>query len=393
MNNSNSINQFLPFACFCALFITPSTAAYIDINSVVTLSYGPFLFILLGRTLFSNKTRILKKQGVELQLTFLFIAYTLTRLAINQTDYIQSAFSFLLIPVSIGIALSSASVKIKRNCVFIVLTFFVVECILAVYEKYTSMNLFPYRTGLENPYVTKEDWEFRSSALLGHPLMNALCMSTILGFILVGRFSYKLKIASIAITLLAILCFNARGATLVVFIYSTYFIVQNFVTRKRNLWRDTMHIFLFVCLGLSFFFLASHTSLGGRIINQEKIIDGSAQTRLDVLKSFSYLKNYDLWIGNPDLYMPITNALGAAGVENSYVVIIIRYGLLMGIPIILCLFWYVKKELEKYSRTDKLILTSSFLLVGSMNNSLSVPAPWIVFIICCKTFPYFNQRA
>lgn len=379
-------------ACGSSLLITTSTAIPLGIRSVGIYAYGIFI-LLFFVTLITESSRVFNKQfKIEFSLICLFVIYSVFQFLHTGTEAIKSGFFFLVVPMLISIVTQLQTDGAKRKATIFILVFFFIQCLLAIYEKSSGFNLFPYKPTEENEYIILQDWQFRSTALLGHPLMNALCTSTILGFILTGGFSTKFKILCTALAIIAILCFNARAATLIIALYSGFFIVQNFITQKRKL-SSKMGFVLFLLIGSSvLFYLFSETSLGGRIANDEKILDASAQSRLEVMRAFNYLEGFDLSIGNPNLYLPITNALGAAGVENSYIMIIIRYGLIFGVPLILLLLFYIKTQLKTFRLPEKFIIISAFLIVGSMNNSLANQAPWILFIICSKTFPAMSRQ-
>ncbi|WP_153638335.1 hypothetical protein [Prolixibacter sp. NT017] len=114
-------------------------------------------------------------------------------------------------------------------------------------------------------------------------------------------------------------------------------------------------------------------------------------TRVKVFDAFSFINNTDFWIGNPNNYIPVMEKLGAAGVENSYIVIIMNYGLIMSVILFFYLFSWIKNQVQYQTLYNKAIIIVSFILVGSLNNGLAGPNAWVFFILCSHSFPFVFQ--
>lgn len=377
--------------CICCLFITNTTSQYLGIGMVGLASYGILICLFLQYLFFDFKKVLQREFRLELYVIIVFILYSSLKLIDNQIEAIQSAFFFLVIPMMTSIIVRIQSVLTKNKIIKIILAFFLINCFIAIMERIFTVNIFPYKEEILNIYINQKKWEFRSSALLGHPLKNALCTATILGFILISNFSNRYKVLCLVLGALSLLCFNARGAILITAIISLYNLYLMY--KRSGQVRPTitlLNVFFISLFLFSFYYLVTETSLGGRLYNAQ-LIDGSAKTRLQVFDSFLYIKNYDLWIGNPSLYEHITFKLGAAGIENSYIVLILYYGILFGIPIIILLISYIIKFIKRYRFSDRVTIICSFLVIGSMNNSLAGATPWIVLILCMQTFPYLQK--
>ncbi len=131
--------------------------------------------------------------------------------------------------------------------------------------------------------------------------------------------------------------------------------------------------------------LVAKQGFGDRLL-QSTLFDGSAQTRIDVFDAFDYVTSYDLWVGNPKSYLYITNKLDAGGVENSFIVLILEYGIPVSIFLIFLYTVWMRKLLRGISRNVQILLLVSFIGLGSANNSLSTATPWIFFILCYNAF-------
>lgn len=229
-------------------------------------------------------------------------------------------FFFLAVPMMISMLVQIQSVQTKQKIAKIVLFFFVIESILAIYERITNTNTFELNIIDDITSIDFESWSFRSTSFLGHPLNNALCVSIMMGTILVSKINEKYKFIFLIIGFLGILSFNARGATLVMSFIIIYYFYLSYKKYGRQIYYKTLLVLASI-IGVSFFYyIITSTSLGGRLMNNDKIIDGSAQARLDVFEAFNYFSGKDFLFGNQSLYVPIMEKLAQGGIENSYIV-------------------------------------------------------------------------
>lgn len=86
------------------------------------------------------------------------------------------------------------------------------------------------------------------------------------------------------------------------------------------------------------------------------------------------------------------NKLGVGGVENSFIVLIINYGVIMFILICIIYFFWLKRFLKPYTLFNKFIILSSFLLVGATNNGLASSLPWGFLILGFYCFPFVEKK-
>jgi hypothetical protein len=131
--------------------------------------------------------------------------------------------------------------------------------------------------------------------------------------------------------------------------------------------------------------------IGGRLVNKF-ILDGSSNTRLNVMDAFKYIKRDDLLFGDGSNYLIIMKKLAAGGIENSYVVFIIQYGIFMTLILIVLYHNLISRFLNRYSLYGKFIILCSFLFLGSTNNGLASSIPWGFFILCFYSFTNFDSN-
>jgi hypothetical protein len=125
---------------------------------------------------------------------------------------------------------------------------------------------------------------------------------------------------------------------------------------------------------------------------QEEILDGSAMARVDVFDTFSLVDGADFWLGNSRSYLTVMEQLGAGGVENSYIVLILNHGIVIAMILIFAYALWLRTVVASFKVSEKLIFFTSFILVGSFNNSLTDASSWIVFVICANSVPFFGHQ-
>jgi len=370
-----------------AMFLSPTVAVRLGIGQVGTAS-SLLLVVLSFLTIIINKfDTLVRKYKEELFIIVIAIIIISIKYSLNDLDGAQHAIFFIIVPMLISILLGMQNANVKQHIKKIILLFFILECLLSIYERVFLLNIFPnvltehtVHSQIANRGI------FRSSAFLGHALNNALCVAVILGYILVAQKQNLIKIFLVALGLLSLLCFNARAAALIctftAIVYLIHFVRKN---HKKNVIRSFFLLILAASMTyLSYYFMVNY-ELGGRLL-QGELMDGSAMTRVNVLDAFNYINDSDFWLGNSANYLPVMYNLNALGVENSYVVIIINYGIVMSICLFIAYFFWIKRLLKPYSRFDKFIILVTFIIVGSTNNGLAASTPWLFFILCSHSF-------
>ena len=154
----------------CILFLSGTVATYLGIENTVTFAYTPFVVYFLvnqGHFRWSNVTKLM-----VVVIGFAVFAYVFRLIGLEQ-DYFKSYLTFLVLPMLLAIDLENEGVQrlslLRRSLV----VFFIIECGIAIYEKWTGTYIFydptSFLTSHQLQYYSIEDWEFRSSGLFAHP--------------------------------------------------------------------------------------------------------------------------------------------------------------------------------------------------------------------------------
>ena len=389
------IKNFLPYrniilACGIVLFlfISPTTAFALGINQVSTVAQL-VLVLLIGSSIFINGTHFFERSKYDMYLVFFAFLMMLYMGFRDGVEGMKFVFFFSLFPFILSIYLKGLGSNTLKLIRIIILLFFVLECTLAIYERLFLINLFPYFTDSDGLYLM-EDWAFRSSSFRGHPLSNALTVSIISGFILLSNeLKAKVKLPLLIMGLFSLFCFNARGAILIWTLLLIIYFINNFKKGFSSPVTTLVKVVIALPIIGAIIYFLSTSSFGGRIFNSG-VIDGSSSTRLDVFDFYKYISFEDLLLGNKYNYTYVMNMLGAAGVENSIIVLILKYGLIFAFIAIVFYFIWVKQKLINDSLWAKFVLIFSFLMVGMTNNSLAGFFPWCLFVICYYAFPRYQ---
>ena len=278
-------------------------------------------------------------------------------------------------------------IRIWKGLMYMLLLFYLLETGLAVFERLTWNLVF----GWANTHSVDMDLtvtDFRSTALLGHPLANALIVSTIMSFLLISPIKSKYKYLLWFWGLLAIMCFNARGAIIgnaIVFVlYMIYTLIFN---NKISSIKKFRLFFLVLLLSGIGFYLLSNGYVGGRLM-ESGVNDESSQVRIDIWTVFiKYdLSSFLLGVDSHDLDM-ILYSLSLYATENYWLDWVFRLGVCFLVPYVFLYAGVIRYEYVGYSNINMFITLVTFLGISSTNNSLSYSIlPTFVFLFCIRIF-------
>ena len=347
-----------------------------------------FLFVSVIIALLFNKSALFyKNKFITILVLFQFIV-TILKLIIDRSsgvffmsiNFIGAGLVFSCFPYRI-------SDNLKRLMFKLILAFFIVECSLAIFERITTYNIFVWRdnAGSFDNYLYSGDSMFRSFGLMGHPLQNALIVSTIMSFILISQMNYKYNYWFLGF--LAVLCFNARAALVLDALMLLVYLLYTFTKRNENLIRNLSYVFIFV---ICTFYALFSLNWGGRIMNYGVYDEGSAGTRINTLELFRYYSLYEfLWGSDSKEILRYLDYSGIIKTENFWVDYLLRYGLIVLILVSLLYILVIKSITRHYTKFEILFTSLFFLLIASTNNSLT--STWIPLFLLLFCYFVFYQ--
>jgi hypothetical protein len=386
------MNLTLYFGIMIYMSLTSTVAAQLGIAQVGTASSLVVVILALHNNVFtrSRHKSILVFKG-EFYIVLVALMIMTIKFIMGEFDAIKNVLFFLIVPMLVSVLLKTQTGLVKQKVTHIILFVFIAECLLALYERAFLVNIFQDIEMVVLERLTLESMGFRSTAFYGHPLANALSVSTIMGFILTTPMKLPQKMLFIIIGYSALLCFNARAAILIwTILLVIYFLSIPSSKGRKHLFSLPMVVFFILAIYVLYEMIINQ-GYGDRLFMADTLFDGSAMARLEVFDAFSYVSSMDFWLGNMENHVYVMHKLGAGGVENGYVVMILNYGIAMALILFVAFFFWLKQVLIPHIWYNKIIIITSFVLVGSTNNALASASGWMFFVLCANVFLFINK--
>lgn len=220
--------------------------------------------------------------------------------------------------------------------------------------------------------------EFRSSALLGHPLNNALITvpAAVLGFHLATAVRGG-PVLPPALLCLALLAFGGRAATMVALLGVGALVVLDLALglarRTLTIGRVVLYLSLVLAGPTALLAVLGGTSLGQRIL-ERFYLDPSAQARLEVFDIFNHIGTDQLWFGIDGnriaAVLEFESPMHIMVIENFWIFMIINLGI-VGFTILAAGFIVFLVKLARSGDHVQAVTVLTFIVVASSNNSLA----------------------
>lgn len=375
----------------CTTIIGANVLPYIGIENNTYYTSIIAISILL---MVYNKQYFIKNQTYIYLLLFIFL-YSILKLVTDKGDgtrfavlnIIGAPIIFASFP-KIKYYQAESNIHIWKNIYKIILFFYILEIGIAIYERISNNLIFGWADAITNNSGLTSN-EFRSTALLGHPLQNALIVSTIMSFILISSIKIKYKLILWSIGYLAIMCFNTRSSMVgnlimfLIYVGYTFFKDKTSSIHEKKLLLFLSIIILF--LGIYLFF---YTSLGGRLLEIGLFDEESAGVRINIWNVFNYYPlEYFLTGFDMHTYHIVMQRAGLFSTENFWIDWLFKFGFIFLIPFTLLYLKFIKKLYQGYSHFQKLFTAITFILIASTNNSLSTSfIPLLIYLICIESY-------
>jgi hypothetical protein len=217
--------------------------------------------------------------------------------------------------------------------------------------------------------------EFRATALLGHPLINALITAPAILLLVAGTGSGIGKILAIIVLLGGLLAFSGRAALILVL----FFILVGFgvelhrflVSGRVRSSAIRLYAVLFVLAPVWIVVLLSTTSIGDRLVSL-LYFDESAGERVTLLSLFRDLSADRLWFGSnaDEIAAFALSRAGLPAIENFWAYLLLHLGLLLFVPFTLGLAWFLR-GLARGRGAGAALAMLVFVAIASTSNSLS----------------------
>jgi hypothetical protein len=324
------------------------------------------LFLIIQMIFTNNMTKSLFK-AYEL-FNFLIIMVLISILSFIQfgssgmaylLDTFIAATLILLMQEYIGLRTFNWSIKF-------IIYFIILNSTLGILESVFKFNLIP---------IEKTFGFHRSTALLGHPLNNALITTVVAIGVLLLDLKVYLKSIIVLILATSLFAFGARAALAGLLFGAVFIPVFNHFLKSETieikLFNLLKNFFYTICAALLIAITTLTNELGDKIISRLEF-DNSIQARFSALDFFYRIDLNEMLFGVSSVaFRGLIEADNSVKqIENFWIVLILRIGLIPTLIFIYSLFIMLRKILTGME-WSYWIFPITFFLICSTNNSLT----------------------
>ncbi len=282
-----------------------------------------------------------------------------------------------LAPLIVALVYSDMHEARGRRLALLLHALMAVNAVIGIGEFATGTRLTPL---VASGIVIDDDW--RSSALLGHPLANASLTGAYVLILAVGGgrdLRPWLRPAAFILNLAGMVVFGGRVATVLLLALLALLLIVRAVSIARGAHFSTSSILAGLVLaplaGLAVVVLVEAGFFTHFI---ERFIDdkGSAEARVEMLELIWKLPLHDL-VFAPDARQVETLRFMHGldfGIESFWVAFLLSYGAVASLIFFAALLWFCR-DIVRSSRSGTILVLVFFFLVASTSVSLSAKSP------------------
>jgi hypothetical protein len=384
LKRSELAGAFVMVACACALFVGGAALNYAGLNYSTDLSPGglkihPYTLLTLAALLFllggsrSMRSCVASKPFCTAVLcagtTILILLF---KAATGDARSLGFAVDTLVSAFLLAAVLSRMPHRFASRLAKLGFAFVVIECVLAMAEVVTSVNVIPIDTWYGS-------W-FRATALHGHPLNNALILVTVATCMQINA-RPGASVTIFALTVCALTAFGARGGLAV-------YVAVNVVTFVRFGLASANRIPLLLAggaIGLGGLLLLLLSGVVGERIAQVGAYDNSSQVRLQSLDLVTELDWHHVLTGiaSNDIER-LMNRAQVGVIENFMIGYVLIFGAALTAVLFYCVYATCKQVLSDVPTKAKgrfFGVYIVFFCTALTNNSLMTKTPALYLLI------------
>lgn len=364
-------------------FVMNSITSYTSPGGSIFEKFHPGSYLILLAFILAKPLQLRIRLGrplTEASLYFLLIlasslVFIVLRSGMSSVAYLIETF---VVAVLAGLYLANAPVRLSSICLKLIIFVVALNSILALFEYATQTYFLP-----TDDY---DFYQFRSFAIFGHPLLNALLTGTVALLVLRERLLGGWSGLFFVLALLAILAFGARAALVMLTLLTVSSLVwthcrELLIGRARMLQIFATSAALLVGAGgLAYALLA--TPLGERFVALSSFDDGSSLTRLYAFSIYESLTPSQFWFGiSPSLKALLIELNPFFHViENFWIEMSLNLGMFFFSIFAVAFFTYFMR-LGILTGLSTKATAAYFLIVASTNNSMSVKSPALLIFV------------
>ncbi len=289
-----------------------------------------------------------------------------------------------MLPAMLFVLAGSMNEIDKRRASVLIHIILNINALLGLYEYLSGFRLTPMVAGT---LLIEVDW--RSTALLGHPLANAMITGSYALIIGVGGgrdVPKLLRPAIIGLQLIGMIAFGGRSALVLTIVLLSLVGLWNLQKFLRGARTDMLQAGL-ILLAMPFVITILIAAINGGFFDQmiERFVDdrGSAKARVIMLTLFNYVSWEDLVFG-PDqaLITSLQHTEGIEyGIESFWVAFILTNGLAMSLIFFLGLGGFSALLVTTTQMSTNVLLTYFYLLASTSVSMSAKTCAFGMFVI------------
>ena len=265
-------------------------------------------------------------------LTFLLATMLLgAYIALDGRKGITTVIDTYLLSIAVVLIATALDPRDLRRVEKLIHVMMAANATLALVEYALDHRFFPYR--FEGMAF---EWDRRSSALLGHPLENALITGTYIMALLAGggaALPKSLRVPAVFLQFAALVPFGGRTALLLASVMTALWLVPRTMVFLRGQRVSLLAFAVIATIGPLLCLALGAASIGGFFdVFTERFADdgGSAESRLAMFEIFDQLSTQDILLGGgADLIDSIRRTMGLEwGIENPVVRLLLYQGVI-----------------------------------------------------------------
>lgn len=395
------------FATGVALYMLLSAQGLLAIGIPYDATWGPFIaklhpgtwliaiayFVLLSS--YGHPMRVAASQFAAHRLLLVYLIcivfvffYSLLRHGPSGAAFIIDT---LIMPALAVFCIVMLDKRQRYACLAMIVTLLVANTLIGLVESLLQARLIPLR--LAGDIEVVDDF-FRPSALLGHPLANALITAALLPAVLALRISMAWRCSLMLLLWVGVLAFGGRTSfVLATLLFGGWFGMQvaSAAARGRFSYAQITGGALIGMLAIVLLAAAIALSgIGDRIFMNLKW-DNSASVRTRIWDVWDFVSDQDMLVGiSPSAIADLTWRLGLHGpgeaIENFWLGMALRLGLIGFVPFAIamgCAFAWLWNSSNGAMRVSVVL----FFISASSNNSLATKSISLsmLFIVVAAT--------
>lgn len=239
----------------------------------------------------------------------------------------SAALVTFLTPALIAYVLQFASERTRLFCTRFMAAFFITNSLIGLVELGTSWRLLPYY--VSDTVITFDN---RPTALLGHPLLNALMTGVVLLSLVTRQITDGLPLSAqlqMALHATALFAFGGRASLLLFVLITTVYVIRHSGLLVRVRVRQSARSMLLALLGIVFFGILSVAGVTEALFERFVSASDSTNTRFAAFELLNMLSLTEWLIGTDTsaraYYLMILET--PYGIEISPIAMIYVYGL------------------------------------------------------------------